>query len=366
MRLPMVLLARPVATFRVFTFSLIGLVTLSGSVPAASTDDSLIRHGLDLRRQGKDQEALEAFQKAFEDNKSARCLAQIGLAEQALGRWVDAEVHVGQALSEETNPWIRKNRETLATALTEVQRHVGSLEIIGPESSEVRVNGLAIGTLPFPKAVRVPIGLVNVELRKDGYLPSTRPVSIAPGVLTRESISLQKMNYMAPQERALSIAPSAESIARSPPLPLAVVPSHDGGRKNVEGEDTVGEATSHPRTWQRPVAWSLAGAAVVGTGAGIGALLLRHQKLQETNNLRCNVASGTVSPEDPGNAGKCLSLANDSSKLGVTAVVAFSVAGALAIGSIILFATTPDAAAAETLACAPALTTPGATCQIRF
>lgn len=348
------------ATVRVVTISLIGLLSVSSSALAASADDSLISRGLDLRRQGRDQEALEEFQKAFENNKSARCLAQMGLAEQALGRWVEAESHIGQALSKESDPWIRKNRSTLTAAFTEVQRHVGSLEIIGPANSEVRVNGLAVGALPFAKPVRVPIGLANVELRKEGYLPSTRPVSIAPGVLTRESIGLQ-MAGTAPRERALSVSSSAESMAPRAQPPSAE-PSHDDGRREVDR----GEATDQSRTWQRPAAFSMAGAAVLGAGVGVGAFLLRTQKLHETDHLRCNLGNGTVSPEDPNNAGRCLSLANDSSKLGVAAVVAFSVAGALAIGSVILFASMTNPAPSETVACGPTLTAPGAACLVRF
>ena len=350
----------PVRFSLALAFALVGLAMLPRILWAAGDEDAALRHGLDLRRQGKDQEALEEFQKAYAQSKSTRALAQIGLAEQALGRWVDAEAHLGQALSDETQPWIRKNSAVLKGAFEEIQRHIGSLEIIGPQAAEVRVNGQIVGTLPFSKPARVPIGTLNVELRKEGYLPSTRTVSITGGLLTRESISLQVVET--PQRRVEAVPPRAlEVTPTSPPPPVS------GG--GVDGD--VGRAptivNSAGGTWQRPVAWGAAAAAALGVVGGGVALLLRGDRINQAGNLHCNVTNGTVKPVDPANGAQCVSLADSASSMGVAAVVMFSVAGALAIGSGVLFATMPSkASAAGSLACAPALATPGAVCQLRF
>src|SRR5262249_2765150 len=52
------------------------LVLAPATASAASEADKLIDRGVDLREQGKDQEALELFQKAYEIGKSPRALAQ--------------------------------------------------------------------------------------------------------------------------------------------------------------------------------------------------------------------------------------------------------------------------------------------------
>src|SRR5438046_3093385 len=84
--------------------------------------------GLDLREKGKDREALEHFQKAYELSKGPRALAQMALAEQALGVWIDAEAHLKLALQSKEDKWIRGNRQVLEGALNVIQRRLGSLE----------------------------------------------------------------------------------------------------------------------------------------------------------------------------------------------------------------------------------------------
>ena len=330
---------------------------------AAGDDEAAIRRGLELRRAGKDQEALQEFQRVCDRNRNARCLAQMGLAEQALGQWVDAETHLRQSLSYDGDPWIRRTSPVLKSALQEIERHIGSLDIIGPQAAEVRVNGQFVGVLPFPKPVHVPIGTLNIALRKAGYLPSTRPVSIAPGALTRESIALQGIEG-APQPGGSTLA--LDAPASSPPT------EHE--HEHEQGDD--GDSTPEPsggRTWQSGAGWAAAGVAVLGVAGGGAALLLRSRRIDDANNLMCNVGNGTVNPVDPRNADQCRSLANSASRFGVGAAVAFSLAGLFALGSGVLFATTPKpaaaattATAAATVACAPAVTTPGAFCQLRF
>jgi hypothetical protein len=348
----------------VLAVAIVGFATLPRRALAAGDDDAAVRLGLDLRRQGKDQEALEAFQKAYERNKSARVLAQIGLAEQALGHWVDAEAHVEQALSDETQPWIRKNGPTLKSALAEIQRHIGSLQMVGPPGAEVSVNGQIVGTLPFPKPARVPIGTVNVVLRKEGYLPTTRPVSIAAGALTRESISLQMIEPV-PQQRVEAVPTRSPDVTpiSTPPPPLPPGPDRVD---NEARRDPIVENSSGG-TWQRPVAWVAAVGAVLGVAGGGAALFIRSRRLKEANDLQCRVMGGTVNPVDPANGGRCLSLADTASNMSLTAVVAFSVAGVLAVGSAVLFATTTSKGSpVVSLACAPVVAIPGAVCQLQF
>src|SRR5262245_713516 len=76
---------------------------------ASNDEDALIRRGLELRRRGDDAAALPHFERAYWLAQSPRSAAQLGFAEQALGRWSDAEVHVAEALRAGDDPWVRKN-----------------------------------------------------------------------------------------------------------------------------------------------------------------------------------------------------------------------------------------------------------------
>src|SRR5688572_21173040 len=101
------------------------------SAAASASADELIKEGVALRRQGNDLGALQRFEQAFQIESSPRALAQIGLAEQALGRWVAAHEHLTQALDSKADAWIVKNRRAITDALAVVGEHVGRLEILG-------------------------------------------------------------------------------------------------------------------------------------------------------------------------------------------------------------------------------------------
>src|SRR6185295_19111982 len=69
-----------------------GLAVMAATAPvaAAGSDahadaEALLQHGVELRRQGRDREALEEFQHAAAIKRTPRAVAQIGMAEVALG-----------------------------------------------------------------------------------------------------------------------------------------------------------------------------------------------------------------------------------------------------------------------------------------
>src|SRR3954451_5273481 len=156
---------------------------------AATEADAALKRGVDLRRRGDDAQALVEFQHAYSWYRSARALAQIGFAEMALGRWRDAEEHLGQALADADDVWVRRNRATIEQSRAMVAGPRGTLEVLGsPEGAELRVDGRLVGRLPLTRPIRVAAGNIGVELRAAGYLPSSRPVTITAGQLSRETI----------------------------------------------------------------------------------------------------------------------------------------------------------------------------------
>ncbi|HEX3697716.1 MAG TPA: tetratricopeptide repeat protein [Polyangia bacterium] len=78
-----------VARAAAFAVSMAAIVSVSPAAFAQSgaEADAAISKGVVLRRQGKDEEALEFFQRANKLAPSPRAKAQIGPAEQAIGRW---------------------------------------------------------------------------------------------------------------------------------------------------------------------------------------------------------------------------------------------------------------------------------------
>lgn len=168
-------------------------VALAG--PAASAQTSVeaeIARGVALRRDGRDQAALEVFQSVWSSSRAPRALAQVALAEQALGRWVEAEGHLVEALGGSVDPWIRTRLPVLQAALAEIRRHVGRLDVSGgPAGAEVVVEGRVVGTLPLPRPLRVRTGSLTFSVRRGGYVPVTRTVQVEAAYPSRETVALE-------------------------------------------------------------------------------------------------------------------------------------------------------------------------------
>jgi hypothetical protein len=191
---------------------------LAGGPPDPA--EALTRHGVELRRQRRDREALEDFRRAYELSKSPRTLAQIALAEQALGRWVDAERDLERALGATDDPWIEKNRETLRSGLATIASRLASLEVTADvPGAELWVNGVRAAELPLPSPLRVEAGTLVLDVRAPGYAPVRRETSAEPGGSVRESVQLVPL--VAQETTAHAIAPSAPTpeIARTGSAP---------------------------------------------------------------------------------------------------------------------------------------------------
>src|SRR5580704_11727693 len=98
------------------------LLLVAGTARAQPSDpEPLVKEGIELRRLHRDADALEAFRRAFALAPAPRTLAQIALAEQALGRFVDAEADLQRAISSGEDPWIRRSARALEVGLADIR-----------------------------------------------------------------------------------------------------------------------------------------------------------------------------------------------------------------------------------------------------
>lgn len=296
----------------VLTLSLLA----TGTAQAQTADvQALVRAGLDLRRDHRDEEALAVFERAWSLSHGPRERAQMGFAEQALGRWADAEAHLREALSASTDPWVVERRGVIEEALAEVGAHLGELEVRGDApGAEVRVDGRVVGTLPFARPVRVRAGRLVIEVSAPQRVAVLRDVEVRARGVTRETVTL---------------APVAE--------PTASTPAGSAG--------------------QRVLAWVLAGGAAVGVGVGVGGLVLRNDAAVRWNDDAC-LAGGRTRQDN------CAIDLAEGERYGVMTGVGFGVGGALAVTSAVLFLTLPDArvGGSARLACGPGPGTVGLAC----
>jgi hypothetical protein len=208
-------------------------VTLGIARPAAAQPvdaDELTKHGLSLRRQRRDAEALTDFLRAYAVFPAPRTLAQIALAEQALGLWVDAETHLRSALLVTDDPWIESHRELLAEGLSDIQSHLGWLEVDADVAgAELWVNGARGATLPLVVPLRLEAGSVVIEVRALGYATTRRLTSVDAGETAHATIHLVPLAPSPPAAQAGAAAhppkkiPSESSPETPPAAPVPPV-----------------------------------------------------------------------------------------------------------------------------------------------
>lgn len=263
-------MAMAVAVGLAATIVLMGLLPGRARADVAAEAETAITAGIELRRQGQDRAALAEFQRAVRLRETPRAIAQMGLAEQALGLWMDANTHVGRALDARDDPWIRKNRATLETARTTIQSHLAQVEVWGaPSGAEVRLDGVLVGTLPSVTAW-VGTGEVSMAVTAPGHAPLTRLVTIPAAGRSREHAQLRVLPAITKVPEL--VAPEASA----PPAPALAEPS---GVRGVTASDEkpggtppdgppAAESTLDP-IYKKWWFWAAIGAVTIGTGAGI-------------------------------------------------------------------------------------------------
>jgi hypothetical protein len=259
----------------------------AGTAWAADSEDALIHHGIELRKQGNDREALQEMQRAYAIRRAPRAAAQLGFAEQALALWPDAEEHVHEALAATSDPWVRKNRTTIEAALATIRAHVGRIQIDGGEpGAQVTVNGRIVGSLPLRDSVPVNAGPVDVEVRAAGYAPALKTVNVPAGELMRVSFTLQPAAEASAQPR---LAPPFRPGSAPVPVKPMVGPGADA---------TTPTAVHDPGRGKRITGMSLVAGGVVAIGGGVAASVVAKNKFDAIGS---DAAAGRPYNETNGN-----------------------------------------------------------------
>jgi hypothetical protein len=189
-----------------------------------------MRRGIELRNRGDNEAALGEFGRAYELARSPVSAAQLGLVEQALGNWLEAERHLDEAMRASGDAWVARNRAALERAVVVIRQHLGTLQIrTSDEGDEVRIDGTVVGTTPLAAPLRVRAGEVTLEVRRNGFYPVSRRVTIAADSTSLEDVALQPLPPAeaspapAPSERPMVVAPSAASAPPPTPPPRRAV-----------------------------------------------------------------------------------------------------------------------------------------------
>jgi hypothetical protein len=227
----------------------IGLALLSVEAKAANRAEEAVQRGLRFMGAGEYDHAIREFLEAKELAPSPRTTAQIGIAEQALGHFVDAEIHMVDVLQAVEDPWVKKNRATLEQRLKEIQAHLGSLIVRGrPPGADVRLDGELVGSVPMRRPVRLPLGTVWMLVEAPGFRRKIQSVDIVAGEIASIDVDLKPVP-------SLSLQPPA-------PGPSAQVPHA------LSSPIEPGRSERQARARGRRVGWTFVVVGVFGAAAG--------------------------------------------------------------------------------------------------
>jgi len=155
--------------------------------------ETLIEQANRLRSRGQDQKALPLMKEAYDLAPSPRTAGQLGLAELAVGYWLEADRHLDEALAAPTHPWVAKNRAALRSAQKSARSHLVSVTLDGePAGAEVMANGQPVGQLPLPNLVLAE-GRITFAVRAPGYDVQTKQVTLTGGGQSRLTFELQRV-----------------------------------------------------------------------------------------------------------------------------------------------------------------------------
>lgn len=243
----------------IFTFVLLGTsVAQAAPADSAAQAEALIREGIELRRLSDDQAALVKFEAAVKLEASPRAVAQLGLCELAVGRFSHAVEHLTTAMHATKDKWVASKKAILRESLEQAKARVGRVEVVAePAGAEVFINGERIGVAPLAAPVLTNEGSVDVQVRKEGFQPQSR------------SLSLKGSQY---QKIAITLEPTKPKIIE--PLPaLSTGPT--------TGTDLVAHADAPQPKWIAPTKWALL--SVAGLGVAVGTYgWIHHQSLVDS------------------------------------------------------------------------------------
>lgn len=315
--------------------------------PEQARADALEEEGQAQRRAHRDAEALERFERSWALCHGARALVRRGLAEWALGRWLEAEAHIVEGLGRRDDPWVVANHEAITRdSLPPVRAHLGSIELSGAAGrGEVWVGNRRVSDWPMTAPVRVLAGESVVMVRAAGFEPWRRVMTVPAGGLGRESVDL---------------VPSEPARPTTAPAPR---PAGTPAPETPHREPPAAPATPNRGGLVRVLAWTSSGLALAAGGAALATGLMYRGAVADFEADRCEDPSSVAIQQG------CQGVADRRDATGAAAVASGVAAGVFAAGAVVLWVASTSGGSSRgrtaTVGCAPVPGWGGA-CAVQF
>ena len=247
------------------------IVMLHAPFAAAADDhETLIRRGVELRKQGKDEAALVYLQQAYDMAHTPRSAAQLGLCLSAVQRPLDAEARLNEALISTTDPWVNKQRKTLEEALQVVRSELATISFAAPsETWSVEVNGESRAAPNEAFSIYVAPGPVSVRVSAVGFEPYVVQRPVAKGETLNVNPTLKPATKPDLRADLLQGRPTEE-------------PSRSGA--SLDLADRAGQANGEDKPFYRR-GWFWVAAGVVAAAAVATAIVLTSSTTTEFTGI---------------------------------------------------------------------------------
>lgn len=189
---------------------------------------ALVDEGMALQVGGNALGALDKYTAANAIFPTPRGTGARGFAEEMLGDYGNAELHIKEAQKARKDPWVKENRKKLAASLRHMKKDAVTLDITGePLGAEIFLNDRSVGVLPL-SPMRIGSGHLVVHAMKEGYTPYEEEIDVLPRAKRQMMISMSESPK--PIAKPLPLPETVPALPEAKPEPVAVAPPPE---KNV-------------------------------------------------------------------------------------------------------------------------------------
>jgi PEGA domain len=222
------------------------LLLLLGPVRAATADDSRddarahYARGLDLAGHGGYEAALEEFNEAYAASPQFAVLYNIGQAEVALGRPLEAIETFSQYLQDGQDRIPRARQQQVKDLIALLESRLAELFITTDRpNARITVDGREVGSTPLSKPVRLAPGTHRLSATSEGAPALIRIVTL--GEAERQTLELELPAPSAKAAAAAARAAVAEAVAAAAAATRAAAAAEAAARIATEAAQSPAE-----------------------------------------------------------------------------------------------------------------------------
>jgi hypothetical protein len=191
------------------------------TAPSGDTDVGQARQrfarGVELYKEGSYDAALAEFNKAYEIAPNYRVLYNLAQVQRERHDYVAALRLFQQYLDQGGAEVTAERKDQVAKEITALKARVAEVQVKADiEGGELWVDGTLIGVLPLGEPLLVSAGVRQVELRKPGFITSSKSLSIAGG----EDV---KVDFVMRPDNTNQLGPAPAAVLHDEPEPVAPV-----------------------------------------------------------------------------------------------------------------------------------------------